>query len=73
MYAVGGTIKTNFFRDVKSGKTQINDAESFAKYADNTINGIKSLYLQEFNDDYVRKLNFFKLSTDEKIFYQQRY
>ena len=73
MYGVGRTIKTNFFRDVKSGKTQINDAESFAKYADNTINGIKSLYLQEFNDDYVRKLNFFKLPTDEKIFYQQRY
>ena len=73
MYGVGRTIKTNFFRDVKSGKTQINDAESFAKYADNTINGIKSLYLQEFNDDYERKLNFFKLPTDEKIFYQQWY
>ena len=71
------------------------------KYADNTTNGIKSLYLpecdifeetddiqdapkiagtleahkivREFNDDNVCKLKFFKLATDEKPFYQQRY
>ena len=47
MDGIGGTIKNNVFQDVKSGKTQITDAESFAKYADNTINGIKSLYLPE--------------------------
>ena len=28
------------FRDVKSGETQTTDAESFAKYTNNTINGI---------------------------------
>ena len=42
-----GTIKNKVFRDVKSGKTKITDAESSAKYADNTISGIKSLYLHE--------------------------
>jgi len=47
MDGVGGTMKNKVFRDVKSGKVQINDAESFAEYADNTINGIKSLYLPE--------------------------
>ena len=47
MGGIGGTIKNKVFRDVKSGKTQIIDAESFAKYGDNTINGIKSLYLPE--------------------------
>ena len=47
MDGVGETIKNEVFRDFKSGKTQITDAESVAKYADNTINGIKSLYLPE--------------------------
>ena len=47
MDGVRGTIKNKIFRDVKSRKTQITDAESFAKYADNAINGIKSLYLPE--------------------------
>jgi len=42
MDGVGGTMKNKVFREV-----QINDAESFAEYADNTINGIKSLYLPE--------------------------
>ena len=47
MDGVRGIIKNKVFWDVKSGKTQITDAESFAKYADNTFNGIKSLYLPE--------------------------
>ena len=47
MDGVRGTIKNKVFRDVKSEKTQITDAESSAKYADNTINGIKPLYLPE--------------------------
>ena len=47
MDGVQGIIKNKVFWDVKSGKTQITDAESFAKYADNTFNGIKSLYLPE--------------------------
>ena len=47
MDGVRGTIKNKVFRDVKSRKTQITDAESFVKYADNAINGIKSLYLPE--------------------------
>ena len=43
MSSVWETIKYILFRDVKSGKTQINDTESFGKYADNTIKIIKSL------------------------------
>ena len=101
MSSVWETIKYILFRDVKSGKTQINDTESFGKYADNTIKSIKSLYLperdvfkesddikyvpkiagtlevhkyvRELNNDNVCKLNFFKLTTDEKPFYQQQY
>ena len=43
MDGVGGTIKNKVFRDVKSEKTQITDAESFSKYADNTM--VSSLYI----------------------------
>ena len=43
MDGVGGTIKNKVFRDVKSEKKQITDAESFSKYADNTM--ISSLYI----------------------------
>ena len=47
MDGVGGTLKNKVFRDVKSGKIQITSAESFANYAEATIDGIKSLYLPE--------------------------
>ena len=40
-------IKNKVFRDVKSGKIQITRAESFANYAEATIDDKKSLYLPE--------------------------
>ena len=42
---VGGTIKQRVFRDVKSGKVSIANAEHFAAHADAILNGIKSLYM----------------------------
>ena len=42
-----GENKEQSFPRRQIWKTQITDAESSAKYADNTINGIKSLYLPE--------------------------
>ena len=45
MDGVEGTIKSKVYRDVKSGKVLIEDAKSFAEYADITIRNIKSLYL----------------------------
>ena len=42
---VGGTIKQRVFRDVKSGKVSITNAEHFAAHADAILNGIKSLYM----------------------------
>ena len=39
------------YRDVKSGKTIINDAKGFAEYADKTIKGISSLYM--LSDDVI--------------------
>ena len=41
----GGTIKHRVFRDVKSGKVSIKNAEHFAAHADAILNGIKSLYI----------------------------
>ena len=41
----GGTIKHRVFRDVKSGKVSIKNAEHFAAHADAILNGIKSLYM----------------------------
>ena len=42
---VGGTIKQRVFRDVKSGKVSITNAEHFAAHAGAILNGIKSLYM----------------------------
>ena len=42
---VGGTIKQRVFRDVRSGKVSITNAEHFAAHADAILNGIKSLYM----------------------------
>ena len=49
MDGIGGTIKHRVFRDVKSEKVNIRNAEhsfiSFASYADTILKGIKSLYM----------------------------
>ena len=45
MDSVGGTIKRRIFRDVKSSKVSIANAEHFAAHADAILNGIKSLYM----------------------------
>ena len=45
MDGVEGAIKNKVYRDVRSGKVHIEDAKSFAEYADITIRNIKSLYL----------------------------
>ena len=45
MDGVGGTIKHRVFRDVKSGKVAIKNAEHFAEYADTILRGITSLYM----------------------------
>ena len=45
MDGVQGAIKNKVYRDVRSGKVHIEDAKSFAEYADITIRNIKSLYL----------------------------
>ena len=37
MDGVGGTIKHRVFRDVKSGKVTIKNAEHFAEYADTIL------------------------------------
>ena len=43
---VGGTIKQRVFRDVKSGKVSITNAEHFSAHTDVILNGIKSLYMR---------------------------
>ena len=45
MDGVRGNIKHRVFRDVKSGKVSITNAEHFAAHADAILNGIKSLYM----------------------------
>ena len=45
MDGAGGSIKHRVFRDVKSGKVFITNAEHFAAHADAVLNGIKSLYM----------------------------
>lgn len=45
MDGIGGTIKHRVFRDVKSGKVIIRDAEHFSSYANSILNGITSLYM----------------------------
>ena len=45
MDGVGGALKNKVYQDAKSGKVHIEDATSFAEYADITIRNIKSLYL----------------------------
>ena len=46
MDGVGGIIKHRVFRDVKSGKVAIKNAEHFVEYADTILSGITSLYIQ---------------------------
>ena len=45
MDGVGGTINHRVFRDVKSGKVAIKNAEHFAEYSDTILSGITSLYM----------------------------
>ena len=45
MDGVGGTIKHRVFRDVKSGKVSITNAEHFSAHADAILNSIKSLHI----------------------------
>ena len=45
MDGVRGNIKHRVFRDVKSGKVSITNAEHFAAHAGAILNGIKSLYM----------------------------
>ena len=45
MVGVGGTIKYRVFRDVKSEKASIKNAEHFAEYAVLILNDITSLYM----------------------------
>ena len=45
MDGVGGTIKHQIFRAVKSGKVSITNAEYFAAHANAIVNGTKSLYI----------------------------
>ena len=51
MDGIGGTLKNTVYRDVKSGKTIINDAKEFAEYAHKTIKRISSLYMS--SDDVI--------------------
>ena len=51
MDGIGGTFKNAAYRDIKSGKAIINDANEFADYADKTIKGISSLYMS--SDDVI--------------------
>ena len=51
MDGIGGTLKNAVYRDVKSGKTTVNDAKEFAEYADKTIKGILFLYMS--SDDVI--------------------
>ena len=51
MDGIGGTLKNTVYRDVKSGKTIINDAKEFAEYAPKTIKGISTLYMS--SDDLI--------------------
>ena len=48
---IGGTLKNAVYRDVKSGKTIVNDAKEFAEYADKTIKVISFLYMS--SDDVI--------------------
>ena len=49
MDGIGGTLKNAVYRDVKSGKTIINDVKEFAELADKTIKGISSLCILSDN------------------------
>ena len=49
MDGIGGTVKNLVFRDVKSSKCIINSAKEFAEYAEESIEGISSLYLPRDN------------------------
>ena len=45
MNGIGGIIKNKASLDVKSGIVHVNDATSFAEYADLATGNIKSLYI----------------------------
>ena len=45
MDGIGGTIKNLVFRDVKSEKVNIENAEHFATYVNRILNGITSVYM----------------------------
>ena len=45
MDGIGGTSKHRVFRDVKSEKVSIKNAEHVASYVDSILNGITSLYM----------------------------
>ena len=47
MDGLGGTVENKFFQHVKSGKVKIVDAEGFQVYADEIVEGVKSLYMPE--------------------------
>ena len=51
MDGTGGSLKNAVYRDIKSGKVIINDANEFVEYANKTIKGISSLCIS--NDDVV--------------------
>ena len=51
MDGIGGTLKNAVYRDVKSGKTIINDVKEFAELADKNIKGISSLCI--LSDDVI--------------------
>ena len=46
MDGIGGTIKNKVYRDVISNKCLSKNAKDFAEYANKTINGISSIYMQ---------------------------
>ena len=46
MDGIGGTIKNKVYHDVISNKCLSKNAKDFAEYANKTLNGISSIYMQ---------------------------